>query len=124
MQQQYHDSQSYSQLRREQPAPSAFRRDWSRRDPQGWFRVVIVFAGALIGAFVIWPLIRGGDVPGVPAWRHTGFHPYGSPDAPASGSHQRRWRDCGHGSVWNGRLECDDWQDGPPPRDRAAGRTR
>jgi hypothetical protein len=41
------------------PAVSQARRwDWDRRDPHGLLRMAIVFVGAFIGGFVVWPLIR------------------------------------------------------------------
>jgi hypothetical protein len=46
--------------RPQQPAPAPRRPtwDWDRLDPHGWLRMGLVFVGAFIGAFVLWPMIR------------------------------------------------------------------
>jgi hypothetical protein len=70
----------------------AARRFWDRRDPDGCIRVVTVFAVALIGAFVLWPVMRSAlfgnsrpvssTTPGDPAGDQTGIVQQGSPAAP------------------------------------------
>jgi hypothetical protein len=40
--------------------PTVRRWDWDRRDPHGYIRMAIVFVGAFIGGFVVWPFLRGG----------------------------------------------------------------
>jgi hypothetical protein len=75
-----------------QPAPAPARQV---NHAEGWRRVAIVFAGAAIGGFVVWPLIRPVFVdtprdfpaafsPMTPDGRpnnHTGMVPYGYPGA-------------------------------------------
>jgi hypothetical protein len=39
------------------PQPSSGSQ-WDRRDPNGYGRMLIVFVGAAVGAFFIWPMIR------------------------------------------------------------------
>ena len=34
------------------------RWDWDRREPQGYIRMGLVFAGAFVGGFIVWLLIR------------------------------------------------------------------
>ncbi len=55
---------SYSRPGTTQPpyrasAPTSTRRsEWDRRDPRGFIRMGLVFVGAFIGGFVLWPMIR------------------------------------------------------------------
>jgi hypothetical protein len=111
---------------------------------EGWRRIGIVFVGAIVGGFVIWPLIRPvflGDgsatsvptAPRTPDGRpnnHSGLVRYGYPqggDVTArrlrlpqtvgDGSATAEARSCQHFRFDGRRLFCDDRQDGPPPRE-------
>jgi hypothetical protein len=104
---------------------------------EGWRRMAIVFVGAAIGGFVVWPLIRPafvGDPPPVysgPAMgsgNHAGIVPYGYPvppdgavphrlrlpetvgDGSAVIGQPRRYRRCSHDGQ---HITCGRRQDRP-----------
>jgi hypothetical protein len=118
----YHDPQGYAQQPQHQAQPGrTTARDWERHDRQGWIRMAIVCIGAIIGGFVLWPVVRSAfvdDRPHFRADRHvpdnrTADGPYGYPVQPQDAIYRRR--DCSNGSVWSDRLNCGPEQDGPPP---------
>jgi hypothetical protein len=105
---------------------------------EGWRRMAIVFAGAAIGGFFVWLLIRGAFVqepmyqePPERPYSHTKVVPYGYPQgggagrngradaaAGAYGDQSRQWhREC-HADR-SGHVTCGPQQDGDlPPRRR------
>jgi hypothetical protein len=114
------------------PSPPLSAPARSHGNAEGWRRMAIVFAGAAIGGFLVWPLIRGAFVPEQPyqgpPYNHTGAVPYGYPGggdragrggrggaaAAVYGDQGRQWRRECHADRW-GRLTCGPQQDGDLP---------
>jgi hypothetical protein len=88
------DTSSYSRLgsaqpsyRGSAPASTVRRSEWDRRDPHGFIRMGLVFVGAFVGRFVVWPMIRPvivgnsspvySGTPREPVGNHTGIAPDG-----------------------------------------------
>jgi hypothetical protein len=120
-----------SNMRIPSPPPYAPARQ-SSNQAEGWRRMAIVFAGAAIGAFFVWPLIRGAFIPEQSYQEppeqgyqrpnnHTGMTPYGFPQQTDSrrGDQGRQWRRECIADRW-GRVSCGPQQDGdlPPRRGR------
>jgi hypothetical protein len=74
---------------RASPAPTVRRWDWNRRDPRGFLRMAIVFVGAFIGGFVVWPMIRPAFIADDQPQYADDARSY-MPPAPPAGNHGRR----------------------------------
>lgn len=70
-------------------APPARRWDWDRQDRHGYIRMAIVFVGAFIGGFVVWPLIRPAFVADSRPYHADEARGYPAPE-PSVGSRGRR----------------------------------
>ena len=66
------------------PVPTVRRWNWDRNDPHGFIRMALVFVGAFVGAFVVWPMVRPYVIPD----QH-----YAAGDAPQVPIHGRRQHD-------------------------------
>jgi hypothetical protein len=134
---------TYSRLGAAQPPYRASTPARQLNRAEGWRRIGIVFVGAVVGGFVIWPLIRPVFIsddsatsfptaftPRTPNGRpnnHSGPVPYGYPQggevagrarvpqAMGNGRAAAEPQGCRHFRFDGHRLPCDDRQDGAPP---------